>query len=188
MYQDYIITALSLLVVALIIGGITVRRYNIPYLYFLACTLLNATFLTDIAGNAIVKIMYPWFLPLFFLIGPGLYGSYCSVQERKNRWHIIHYLPVFIGNLILIIELAVFNDYFYETVQLARDLKWESTSVFWPFSDKWIMLAQPFHTLLYVVFSVRKLNKSKARIPLFILSIAQGVFLIHLLDIYYHIC
>jgi len=186
MYQDYIITALSLLVVALIIGGITVRRYNIPYLYFLACTLLNATFLTDIAGNAIVKVMYPWFLPLFFLIGPGLYGSYCSVQERKNRWHIIHYLPVFIGYLILIIELAVFNDYFYETVQLARDLKWESTSVFWPFSDKWIMLAQPFHTLLYVVWSVTKLNKSKARIPLFILPIAQGVFLIPLLDIYYH--
>ena len=57
MYQDYIITALSLLVVAIIIGGVTVRRYNIPYLYFLACTVLNATFLTDIAGNAIVKIM-----------------------------------------------------------------------------------------------------------------------------------
>ena len=68
MYQDYIITELSLLVIALIIGGITVRRYNIPYLYFLACTVLNAIFLTDIAGNAIVKVMYPWFIPLFFLI------------------------------------------------------------------------------------------------------------------------
>lgn len=186
MYQDYIITALSLLVIALIIGGITVRRYNIPYLYFLACTVLNATFLTDIAGNAIVKVMYPWFIPLFFLIGPGLYGSYISVEDRKGRWHLIHYLPVFIGYTILIIELGFFNDYFYNTMQLARDLKWESTSIFWPFSDKWIILAQPFHVLLYVVWSVTKLVKSKARLPLFVLPIAQGVFLIPLLDINYH--
>ena len=186
MYQDYIITALSLLVIALIIAGITVRRYNIPYLYFLACTVLNATFLTDIAGNSIVKVMYPWFIPLFFLIGPGLYGSYSSVEERKGRWHLIHYLPAFIGYVILIIELGFFNDYFYTTVQLARDLKWESTSIFWPFSDKWIILAQPFHTLLYVVWSVSKLTKSKARLPLFVLPIAQGVFLIPLLDINYH--
>jgi hypothetical protein len=186
MYQDYIITALSLLVIALIIAGITVRRYNIPYLYFLACTVLNATFLTNIAGNSIVKVMYPWFIPLFFLIGPGLYGSYSSVEERKGRWHLIHYLPAFIGYVILIIELGFFNDYFYTTVQLARDLKWESTSIFWPFSDKWIILAQPFHTLLYVVWSVSKLTKSKARLPLFVLPIAQGVFLIPLLDINYH--
>jgi hypothetical protein len=186
MYQDYIITALSLLVIALIIAGITVRRYNIPYLYFLACTVLNATFLTDIAGDSIVKVMYPWFLPLFFLIGPGLYGSYSSVEQRKGRWHLIHYLPAFIGYVILIIELGFFNDYFYTTVQLARDLKWESTSIFWPFSDKWIILAQPFHVLLYVVWSVSKLTKSKARLPLFVLPIAQGVFLIPLLDINYH--
>ena len=186
MYQDYIITAQSLLVIALIIGGITVRRYNIPYLYFLACTVLNATFLTDIAGNTIVKVMYPWFIPLFFLIGPGLYGSYCSVEERKDRWHIIHYLPVFLGYVILILELGFFNDYFYNTVQLAVDLKWESTSVFWPFSDKWIILAQPFHTLLYVVFSVRKLNATKARLPLFVLPFVQGISLIPLLDINYH--
>ena len=186
MYQDYIITALSLLVIALIIGGITVRRYNIPYLYFLACTVLNAIFLTDIAGNAIVKVMYPWFIPLFFLIGPGLYGSYSSVEDRKGRWHLIHYIPTFIGYVTLIIELGFFNDYFYNTVQLARDLKWESTSIFWPFSDKWIILAQPFHTLLYVIWSVSKLTKSKARLPLFVLPIAQCVFLIPLLDINYH--
>ena len=185
MYQDYIITALTLLVFALIIAGITVRRYNIPYLYFLGCTVLNATFLTNIVGNSIVKVMYPWFIPLFFLIGPGLYGSYCSVEERKNRWHIIHYVPVLIGYVILIIELGFFNDYFYNTVQLAHDLKWESTSIFWPFSDKWIILAQPFHVLLYVVWSVSKLTKSKARLPLFVLPIAQGVFLIPFLDINY---
>ncbi len=186
MYQDYIITALSLLVIALIIAGITVRRYNIPYLYFLACTVLNATFLTNIAGNSIVKVMYPWFIPLFFLIGPGLYGSYSSVEERKGRWHLIHYIPAFIGYVTLIIELGFFNDYFYNTVQLARDLKWESTSIFWPFSDQWIILAQPFHVLLYVIWSVSKLTKSKARLPLFVLPIAQGVFLIPLLDINYH--
>ncbi|MDB4344057.1 hypothetical protein OAA11_02580 [Schleiferiaceae bacterium] len=188
MYQDYIITAISLLVLALVIGGLTIRRYNIPYLYFLGATVLNATFLTDvqIVGDAVVKVMYPWFIPLFFLVGPGLYGSYCSINERRNRWHIIHYLPVIIGYVILIVQLAFFNDRFYETVQLAHELRWDTTGIFWPFSDKWILLAYPFHVLLYVFTSISKLNANKAKLPLYILPLAQGVFLIPLLDINYY--
>ena len=188
MYQDYIITATFLLVLALVIGGLTIRRYNIPYLYFLGATVLNATFLTDvqIVGDAVVKVMYPWFIPLFFLVGPGLYGSYCSINERRNRWHIIHYLPVIIGYVILIVQLAFFNNRFYETVQLAHELRWDTTSIFWPFSDKWILLAYPFHVLLYVFTSISKLNANKAKLPLYILPLAQGVFLIPLLDINYY--
>ena len=188
MYQDYIITAIFLLVLALVIGGLTIRRYNIPYLYFLGATVLNATFLTDvqIVGDAVVKVMYPWFIPLFFLVGPGLYGSYCSINERRNRWHIIHYMPVFIGYAILIVQLAFFNNRFYETVQLAHELRWSTTSIFWPFSDKWILLAYPFHVLLYVFTSISKLNENKAKLPLYILPLAQGVFLIPLLDINYY--
>ena len=188
MYQDYIITAIFLLVLALVIGGLTIRRYNIPYLYFLGATVLNATFLTDvqIVGDAVVKVMYPWFIPLFFLVGPGLYGSYCSINERRNRWHIIHYLPVIIGYVILIAHLAFFNDRFYETVQLAHELRWDTTGIFWPFSDKWILLAYPFHVLLYVFTSISKLNENKAKLPLYILPLAQGVFLIPLLDINYY--
>ena len=188
MYQDYIITAIFLLVLALVIGGLTIRRYNIPYLYFLGATVLNATFLTDvqIVGDAVVKVLYPWFIPLFFLVGPGLYGSYCSINERRNRWHIIHYLPVIIGYAILIVQLAFFNNRFYETVQLAHELRWSTTSIFWPFSDKWILLAYPFHVLLYVFMSISKLNENKAKLPLYILPLAQGVFLIPLLDINYY--
>ena len=188
MYQDYIITAIFLLVLALVIGGLTIRRYNIPYLYFLGATVLNATFLTDvqIVGDAVVKVMYPWFIPLFFLVGPGLYGSYCSINERRNRWHIIHYLPVIIGYVILIVQLAFFNNRFYETVQLAHELRWDTTGIFWPFSDKWILLAYPFHVLLYVFTSISKLNANKAKLPLYILPLAQGVFLIPLLDINYY--
>ena len=188
MYQDYIITAISLLVLALVIGGLTIRRYNIPYLYFLGATVLNATFLTDvqIVGDAVVKVMYPWFIPLFFLVGPGLYGSYCSINERRNRWHIIHYLPVIIGYVILIVQLAFFNNRFYETVQLAHELRWDTTSIFWPFSDKWILLAYPFHVLLYVFTSISKLNANNAKLPLYVLPLAQGVFLIPLLDINYY--
>jgi hypothetical protein len=187
MYQDYIITAIFLLVLALVIGGLTIRRYNIPYLYFLGATVLNATFLIDvqIVGDAVVKVMYPWFIPLFFLVGPGLYGSYCSINERRNRWHIIHYLPVIIGYVILIAHLAFFNDRFYETVQLAHELRWDTTGIFWPFSDKWILLAYPFHVLLYVFTSISKLNENKAKLPLYI-PLAQGVFLIPLLDINYY--
>ena len=188
MYQDYIITAIFLLVLALVIGGLTIRRYNIPYLYFLGATVLNATFLIDvqIVGDAVVKVMYPWFIPLFFMVGPGLYGSYCSINERRNRWHIIHYLPVIIGYVILIVQLAFFNDRFYETVQLAHELRWDTTRIFWPLSDKWILLAYPFHVLLYVFISISKLNANKAKLPLYVLPLAQGVFLIPLLDINYY--
>jgi len=188
MYQDYIITAIFLLIVALVIGGLTIRRYNIPYLYFLGGTLIGATFFIDpvLIGNATVSFLYPWFLPLLFLVGPGLYGSFCTIQERRDKWHLIHYLPMFIGYIILIIHIAGFNDHFYETVQLARDLKWAGTEIFWPLSDKWILLAYPFHVLLYIIFSVNKLNVMKARVPFYVLPVFQAVFLVPYLDIIYN--
>ena len=188
MYQDYIITAIFLLIVALVIGGLTIRRYNIPYLYFLGGTLIGATFFIDpvLIGNATVSFLYPWFLPLLFLVGPGLYGSFCTIQERRDKWHLIHYLPMFIGYIILIIHIAGFNDHFYETVQLARDLKWAGTEIFWPLSDKWILLAYPFHVLLYIIVSVNKLNVMKARVPFYVLPVFQAVFLVPYLDIIYN--
>jgi hypothetical protein len=188
MYQDYIITAIFLLVIALVIGGLTIRRYNIPYLYFLGGTLIGATFFIDpvLIGNATVSFLYPWFLPLLFLVGPGLYGSFCTIQERRDKWHLIHYLPMFIGYIILIIHIAGFNDHFYETVQLARDLKWAGTEIFWPLSDKWILLAFPFHVLLYIIVSVNKLNVMKARVPFYVLPVFQAVFLVPYLDIIYN--
>jgi len=188
MYQDYIITAIFLLIVALVIGGLTIRRYNIPYLYFLGGTLIGATFFIDpvLIGNATVSFLYPWFLPLLFLVGPGLYGSFCTIQERRDKWHLIHYLPMFIGYIILIIHIAGFNDHFYETVQLARDLKWAGTEIFWPLSDKWILLAFPFHVFLYIIVSVNKLNVMKARVPFYVLPVFQAVFLVPYLDIIYN--
>ena len=188
MYQDYIITAIFLLVLALVIGGLTIRRYNIPYLYFLGGTLLGALFFTDpvLIGNTFVKFLYPWFIPLFFLVGPGLYGSFCTIKERRSTWHLIHYMPTIIGYAILILHLAFFNKHFYSTVQLATDLKWTTTEIFWPFSDKWILLAYPFHILLYIVVSINKLNSTKARTPLYILPVFQAVFLVPYLDIIYH--
>ena len=188
MYQDYIITAIFLLIVALVIGGLTIRRYNIPYQYFLGGTLIGATFFIDpvLIGNATVSFLYPWFLPLLFLVGPGLYGSFCTIQERRDKWHLIHYLPMFIGYIILIIHVAGFNDHFYETVQLARDLKWAGTEIFWPLSDKWILLAYPFHVLLYIIVSVNKLNVMKARVPFYVLPVFQAVFLVPYLDIIYN--
>ena len=188
MYQDYIITAIFLLIVALVIGGLTIRRYNIPYQYFLGGSLIGATFFIDpvLIGNATVSFLYPWFLPLLFLVGPGLYGSFCTIQERRDKWHLIHYLPMFIGYIILIIHIAGFNDHFYETVQLARDLKWAGTEIFWPLSDKWILLAYPFHVLLYIIVSVNKLNVMKARVPFYVLPVFQAVFLVPYLDIIYN--
>ena len=185
MYQDYIITALSLLVVALIIGGLTIRKYNIPYLYYLGSILIIALFLTDptLVGNTFVKLLYPWFVPVFFMVGPGLYGSFCTIEERRNRWHIIHYLPVLIGYSILLIHLAFFNDHFYATVSSAHQLDFSTTDIFWPFSDRWILLAYPFHLLLYILWSVYKLTASNAKKLLLVLPVVHGLYLIPVFDI-----
>ena len=95
-------------------------------------------------------------------------------------------MPMLIGYIILIVHLAGFNAHFYETVQLARDLKWAGTEIFWPLSDKWILLAYTFHVLLYIIVSVNKLNKIKARVPFYVLPVFQAVFLIPYLDIIYN--
>ena len=185
MYQDYIITVISLLIIALVIGGLTIRRFNNPYLYYLGSILVIALFLTDptLVGNTFVKLLYPWFVPVFFMVGPGLYGSFCTIEERRNRWHIIHYLPVLIGYSILLIHLAFFNDHFYATVSLAHQLDLSTTEVFWPFSDRWILLAYPFHLLLYILWSIYKLTDSNAKKLLYVLPIVHGLYLIPIFDI-----
>ena len=68
MYQDYIITAIFLLIVALVIGGLTIRRYNIPYLYFLGGTLIGATFFVDpvLIGNTLFPFFIRGSFPYYF--------------------------------------------------------------------------------------------------------------------------
>ncbi|MCH1533881.1 MAG: hypothetical protein L7S65_02855, partial [Schleiferiaceae bacterium] len=173
------------MIIALVIGGLTIRRFNIPYLYYLGSILVIALFLTDptLVGNTFVKLLYPWFVPVFFMVGPGLYGSFCTIEERRNRWHIIHYLPVLIGYSILLIHLAFFNDHFYATVSLAHQLDLSTTEVFWPFSDRWILLAYPFHLLLYILWSIYKLTDSNAKKLLYVLPIVHGLYLIPIFDI-----
>ncbi len=187
MYQDYIITAIFLLIVALVIGGLTIRRYNIPYLYFLGGTLIGATFFRSRLDRKCRCFLSLSVVPSLVISG-GSWTLWIVLyhKERRDKWHLIHYLPMFIGYIILIVHLAGFNDHFYETVQLARDLKWAGTEIFWPLSDKWILLAYPFHVLLYIIISVNKLNKIKARVPFYVLPVFQAVFLIPYLDIIYN--
>ena len=63
---------------------------------------------------------------------------------------------------------------FMKPFNLRDDLKWEGTEIFWPLSDKWILLAYPFHVLLYIIVSVRKLNQIKARVPFYVLPVFQA--------------
>jgi hypothetical protein len=44
MYRDYVILVITLLVIAFIFAGIRVRRYNLPYLYYMAVIVLSAFF------------------------------------------------------------------------------------------------------------------------------------------------
>lgn len=188
MYHDYIITAISLLVIALFIGGLTIRKYNIPYLYFLGGTVIAAVFLIDpnVVGNTIVKLLYPWFIPIMFMVGPGLYGSFCTIEERRAKWHIIHYLPVLIGYGILLVQLAFFNSRFLENQHLAHSLNWDDAHMFWPFTDKWILFAYTFHLLLYILWSIFKLTITNSKKLSFVLPIFHLVYLIPIFDITNH--
>ena len=81
---------------------------------FLGGIVIAAFFWIDpgLVGNVFIRQLYPWFIPLFFMVGPGLYGSFCTIKERRNKWHVIHYLPIITGYIILIVHLAFFNDQF----------------------------------------------------------------------------
>ena len=77
MYKDFAVLAITLLTIALILAGIRVRKYNLPYLYFLSAVVTSALIFTDpsLVGDKLVSYMHPLFVPVLFLIGPGIYGS-----------------------------------------------------------------------------------------------------------------
>ena len=85
MYKDYVILAISLLVIALILGGIRVRKYNLPYLYFLFGVVVASFLLTDpaLVGDRFISVLHPLFVPFLFITGPGIYASIQSVEARN---------------------------------------------------------------------------------------------------------
>jgi AraC-like DNA-binding protein len=178
MYRDYIITAISLLVIALILGGIRVRKYNFPYLYFLFGVVVASFLLTDpvLVGDTFVKILFPLFVPFLYIIGPGIYGSIQPLEARRNPWHIIHYLPVIFGFSMLFFHWFFDKYHYYDAVTDARDFIWEDTRTFYPFSDAYILLGYPIFTALYYILTIRKLREYKAERNKYILPVGMLIF------------
>lgn len=178
MYRDYIITAISLLVIALILGGIRVRKYNFPYLYFLSGVVIASFLLTDpvIVGNTFVKVLFPLFVPFLYIIGPGIYGSIQPIDARRNPWHIIHYLPVIFGFTMLFFHWFLDLNHYRDSVANARILQWGNTRTFYPFSDAFILLGYPIYTAIYYVLTIRKLREYKAARNKYILPVGMLIF------------
>lgn len=187
-YRDYVITAISLLVIALILGGIRVRQFNFPYLYFLFGIVVVSLVFTDneLVGNSLIAILHPLFIPFLFIIGPGLYGSIQSVEERRDPWHIIHYLPLLIGYVLLFIHWFLDPAHYSEAIQEARNLNWQKARTFYPFSDSFILLGYPIYTAFYYILCLRKLKSLKSRKENYLLPVGLLIFSPIIFDVCYH--
>lgn len=175
MYKDYVIMAITLLVIALVFAGIRVRKYNWSYLYFLTGIVIGSFIFTDpeLVGNRFMNILYPLFIPILYIIGPGIYGSVQPVEARRNPWHIIHYLPMFIGYIMIFLHWFLAEPNYLQSVFNGRQFQFETNHMFWPFSDKFILMGYPYFTAGYYILSIRKLREQGSPRNMYILPIGM---------------
>lgn len=173
MYKDYIILVIGLLVIALVFAGIRVRKYNWPYLYYLGGLVLAAFLFTDpvLVGNRFINVLYPLFVPLLYIVGPGIYGSVQPVEARRNPWHIIHYLPMIIGYIMIFLHWFLDEPNYHQSVFDGRQFLFETNHMFWPFSDKFILMGYPYFTAGYYILSIRKLREQGSPRNMYILPV-----------------
>ena len=188
MYRDYVILVITLLVIALVFAGIRVRKYNWPYIYFLIGVLMSAFLFTDttLVGNSFLNFLYPMFVPLLYVIGPGIYGSVQPLKERQNPWHIIHYLPFIIGYLMIFLHWFLDGDHYNMAIVKGRAMNWSENILFYPFSDLFIFLGYPIYTALYYLLSIRKLRQHKASREQYYLPIGLLICTPIIFDIIYN--
>ena len=165
--------ATALLVIALVFAGIRVRRYNWPYLYFLTGIVIASFLLTDpaLVGDKFINVLYPLFVPVLYIIGPGIYGSIQPVEARRNPWHIIHYLPMFIGYIMIYLHWFLDEPNYHQTVFDGRQFQFETNHMFWPFTDKFILMGYPYFTAGYYILSIRKLREQGSPRNMYILPV-----------------
>jgi len=173
MYKDYVILATTLLIIALVFAGIRVRKYNWPYLYFLSGIVIASLLFTDpdLVGKRFINILYPLFVPVLYIVGPGIYGSVQPVETRRNPWHIIHYLPMFIGYLMILLHWFLAEQNYHQSVFDGRQFQFETNHMFWPFTDKFILMGYPFFTAGYYLLTIRKLREHGAHRNQYILPV-----------------
>lgn len=173
MYKDYVIMAIALLVIALVFAGIRVRKYNWPYLYFLAGIVIASFLFTDpeLIGNKFINVLYPLFVPILYIIGPGIYGSIQPVEARRNPWHIIHYLPMIIGYIMIFLHWFLDEPNYYQSVFDGRQFLFETNHMFWPFTDKFILMGYPYFTAGYYILCIRKLREQGSPRNMYILPV-----------------
>lgn len=185
MYRDYVIMAFALLVIALVFAGIRVRKYNWPYLYFLTGILIASFLFTDpeLIGNKFINVLYPLFVPVIYIIGPGIYGSIQPVEARRNPWHIIHYLPMIIGYIMIFLHWFLAEPNYYQSVFDGRQFLFETNHMFWPFTDKFILMGYPYFTAGYYILSIRKLLEQGSPRNMYILPVGLLISTPILIDV-----
>jgi len=173
MYKDYVILATALLVIALIFAGIRVRKYNWPYLYFIGGIVMASFLFTDpsLVGQQFINVLYPLFIPVLYIIGPGIYGSIQPVEARRNPWHIIHYQPMIIGYVMIFLHWFLAEENYNQCVFNGREFSFETNHMFWPFSDKFILMGYPYYTAGYYILCIRKLKEQRSPLKMYLLPI-----------------
>ena len=103
--------------------------------------------------------MYSLFVPILFIIGTGLYRSIQPAENRRTPWYIIHYLPMIIGYLMIFLHWFLATDDYYSSVQACRKFEFTNNRMFYPFTDKFILMEYPVFSAGYFMLSIRKLKE-----------------------------
>ena len=188
MYRDYVIMSIALLIIALVFAGIRVRKYNWPYLYFLTGIVLSSFLFTDpsLVGKKFINVLYPLFVPVLYMIGPGIYGSVQPVEARRNPWHIIHYLPLLIGYIMIYLHWFLAEPNYHQSVFNGRQFEFATNRMFWPFSDTFILMGYPYFTAGYYILTIRKLKEQGSPRNMYLLPAGLLICTPIIFDVVHH--
>lgn len=123
------------------------------YLVFLIGGSISGTFFMDpeVVESTVVEVLYPWALPMFYTIGPGLYLSYFPKAQETYTERLLHFSPALIIFLSQLFVYLFNGDTFLIQRQLVMELDITASSSTGLFSDAFIILCYPLHILFYAL-------------------------------------
>lgn len=147
---------LSFAFLAVVVKFIFKELRGLHLIIFIFSALLSGLFFNDTYMNKsfIITLCYPFFIPLFYAIGPALWLHYKSLQATLHPKDLLHYLtPV-----VLLLDVAIFalthQDHYQQNLIFATDGSFLSLEHSFFFSGTFLFTAYPFVTFCYALFTL----------------------------------
>lgn len=108
-----------------------------------------------------VRTLYPWILPLLFVIGPAYYMSSCKSRVSPAK-ALIHFIPALIILSVLLTHWALNAVEFHSYIRMAVTGEFAESALVWIITDDVLILMYPLHGGSYVFFSLLKYIEKKS--------------------------